>query len=564
MKIFKRTLSLVIAVCVLASMAVIATVSSSAVEGANAIAKTAPREGTITYPERVKNEETGEVSVVTDEAGNPKMLEATQQYGTRPVVSEVVNSDPDIQVKTKTYRFYMPDSWFNDRNDNYDGVSLDSCSAGIYWWTTSYNADDYKGENAQGWPGFRILEQDPDDPHIFICEVPEDAGTIIFNNTVDAGQTHTNPNYALNYQTVDISTIYMEPIDDPYAFYETTADGKPITEDNPMTFGGMIYVVNPVDTTVNEFSGATTTKGEWFYYYGEGKYGTTPMTGTDVPEGFFTNGDFPSSLQISDTSIFNYLNNDPTYEVYCNADPSTLKVTSNDESVATVSAVSAVTGDAMWKSKVTITGVTEGDTSVVFEQTTVDDAGKESKAYRTCTVENTYLKPRITASAKSLKVGKTAKIATVLYAEKVTYKSSKTSVATVSSSGVVTAKAAGTATITITATAGDKSATATAKVTVTKNANTMTVKAKAVTASAKKNTSFAKAKFATVSKAVGKVTFKKASGDKKITITSAGKLTVKKGLKKGKTYSVKIKVTAAGSAKYAAATKTITVKVKVK
>ena len=60
-----------------------------------------------------------------------------------------------------------------------------------------------------------------------------------------------------------------------------------------------------------------------------------------------------------------------------------------------------------------------------------------------------------------------------------------------------------------------------------------------------------------------KLTFKKASGNKNIVISKTGKVTVKKGLKKG-TYKVKVKVTAASNANYnkVTVTKVITVKVK--
>ncbi len=74
----------------------------------------------------------------------------------------------------------------------------------------------------------------------------------------------------------------------------------------------------------------------------------------------------------------------------------------------------------------------------------------------------------------------------------------------------------------------------------------------------------------TVTKAQGKVTYKlsiakknKKNFKKYFKVAKNGKITVKKGLKKG-TYKVKIKVTAAGNSKYNKATKTITIKVKVK
>ena len=68
----------------------------------------------------------------------------------------------------------------------------------------------------------------------------------------------------------------------------------------------------------------------------------------------------------------------------------------------------------------------------------------------------------------------------------------------------------------------------------------------------------------TVKKAQGKKTFKKTSGNKKIIVnTKTGKVTVKKGLKKG-TYTVKVKVTAKGTKNYKALSKTVKFKIKVK
>jgi len=101
-----------------------------------------------------------------------------------------------------------------------------------------------------------------------------------------------------------------------------------------------------------------------------------------------------------------------------------------------------------------------------------------------------------------------------------------------------------------------------------KKANTMTAKGKTVKASKskakKKNQSFKRSKVLTVKKAIGKLTYVKASGNAKITINkTSGKLTVKKKIKKG-TYTVRISVKAAGDSTHVALTKTVTVKVKVK
>jgi len=100
-----------------------------------------------------------------------------------------------------------------------------------------------------------------------------------------------------------------------------------------------------------------------------------------------------------------------------------------------------------------------------------------------------------------------------------------------------------------------------------KKANTLVAKGKTATVKfanlKKKNQTVTQKNAFVVSKAQGKVTYKKASGNAKITVSSAGKLTVKKGLKKG-TYKIKVKVTAAGNTTYKAVTKTVTVTIKVK
>ena len=145
------------------------------------------------------------------------------------------------------------------------------------------------------------------------------------------------------------------------------------------------------------------------------------------------------------------------------------------------------------------------------------------------------------------------------------FSSSNTAVATVSTLTAdickVTGKKAGT--VTIKATNNGK--VATVKIKVVKKANPMTVKAKTVKASSKKKTVIKKTKAFTIKKAKGKVVFKKVKGDKKITINKkTGKITVKKGLKKNKTYKFKVKVTAKGNTVYKAKSNTVTVKIKVK
>ena len=128
-------------------------------------------------------------------------------------------------------------------------------------------------------------------------------------------------------------------------------------------------------------------------------------------------------------------------------------------------------------------------------------------------------------------------------------------------------KATGTYTITVTGKGNYTGTSAKATYKINKAVNPLTVKSKTATvkfsAVKKKAQTLAVSKVLAVSRNQGKVTYVKAGGNAKITINkTTGKVTVKKGLKKG-TYGVKTKVTAAGNANYKALTKTVTFKVKV-
>lgn len=152
-----------------------------------------------------------------------------------------------------------------------------------------------------------------------------------------------------------------------------------------------------------------------------------------------------------------------------------------------------------------------------------------------------------------------------------TYSSSKPKVASVgSTSGVVKGKKVGTTVITATLSgAPNVKIRKTVKVIAKKKANPMSVKAK--TKSVKYKNVKKKARkitgcIAFKKKAKGTVTYSKVSkgSSKRLSINKkTGAITVKKGTKKG-TYKIKVKVKAAGTSVYKSASKTVTVKVKVK
>ena len=161
---------------------------------------------------------------------------------------------------------------------------------------------------------------------------------------------------------------------------------------------------------------------------------------------------------------------------------------------------------------------------------------------------------------KAFSIGAKAKTA-------MTYKSSNTKVATVDRKGKVTIKAVGTAKITITAkaTSSYKAATKTLTVKVAKAAPVLKTK---ITS---KNVSYSalrkKAQVFTLGASVsskGTLTYAKTAGSSAFTVNKTnGKITVKKGLKKG-TYKIKVKISAKATANYNAGTKTVLVTVRVK
>lgn len=254
----------------------------------------------------------------------------------------------------------------------------------------------------------------------------------------------------------------------------------------------------------------------------------------------------------------------------------TTKVTEYVEEEATTSATEAT--EATSTNETTATEATESSSETQAteptqpsSETTAAESTNPSEATQatepsesTQATEETSVQTTITLTAsKTLYVGASAAAkATVTNAVgKTVFTSSNTSVATVSSTGKVTARKAGSVTIT----AKNNGKTASVRIKVVKRANTMTVKGRTITAKAKQKTTFTASQVLTVKNAKGTVVYKKLSGNSKISVDSkTGKLIVKKGLTKGKTYTVKVKVTAKGNTEYNAKSKTVTVKIRVK
>ena len=219
---------------------------------------------------------------------------------------------------------------------------------------------------------------------------------------------------------------------------------------------------------------------------------------------------FEPTISLDKTSASLYVGQTTTLKASVHGLSSTATWKSSNTKVATVSSTGKVTAKAAGTATITVTA------------NGVSKTAKITVKAPTLTVSKT--KVTITAGKTTTLTAKAVGAST-----KVTWKSSNTKVATVSSAGKITAKAAGTAKITVTANGMTKTVTVTVtkptisldktKATVTAG-KTTTLKAKAVGASTKVTWKSSNTKVATVSSA-GKITAKTA-GTVKITATANG------------------------------------------
>ena len=148
----------------------------------------------------------------------------------------------------------------------------------------------------------------------------------------------------------------------------------------------------------------------------------------------------------------------------------------------------------------------------------------------------------------------------------VSYKSSNTKVATVDKNGKVMIKGVGTAKITITAAAKNNYKAATKTVTIKVAKAAPTIKVKTTSANVRYANLRSRAQVFSLGASVnskGKLTYKKVSGSSAISVASNGRVTVKKGMKKG-TYKAVIRVYAGAKGNYNSGYKTVTVTVRVR
>ena len=241
---------------------------------------------------------------------------------------------------------------------------------------------------------------------------------------------------------------------------------------------------------------------------------------------------------------------------------SELSYTSADESVATVDQKGNVTPQGVGTAVITVTA---------------PQTDSYLEAVKTVKVIVRKRSPEIEADEEVVKYlgDKAFKLNfSVISDGALSYASDNTSVAAAGADGTVTIVGVGTANITITASETDNcyEASKTVKVTVKKPEPKPVVKKASKITVAKTSAAFKakKLKKKAQSFSMGpkvnskaKLTCKKLKGNKKIVVNKTGKVTVRKGLKKG-TYKVKVKITSPATKTYKAGSKTVTITIKIK
>lgn len=218
----KKIISVILALMLLASTAVMAAVSASAAEG--------------------------------------------EYYDPKPYVA----SDAVDAVGTFRYFFLLPNDWKNDWTQ----------SAGVYWWDGTDPCGSLDGAQAGvKWPGYQIYQFSPEevtmyannDPStgealvtgtVWYVDVPQDVTVIIFSNALDGGDSSWDnfdqERYEKAYQTTNISVEGIWPEDG-----NPNYPGPEKVEDN----SNMIYIIDPSQTS-ESVTGKKTFVGDWYFYHG--------------------------------------------------------------------------------------------------------------------------------------------------------------------------------------------------------------------------------------------------------------------------------------------------------
>lgn len=214
---------------------------------------------------------------------------------------------------THRYYFAMPEDWY----------SANTNTAGVYWWngTDACGAVDGTG-GTLSWPGYKAQKDDAV-KDLYYIDCPTDVPQVVWNNYLDGGKDPEAPVYLEAKQAQDAGTEYYSADDSdlyPSEWFEAMeesfngdkaalgkfADNFFMEEDFgfglSFNFDNMVFVIDPTKTSEN-FEGKKTYVGDWYFYYGEGEYGTYPTKEAAEANGTLKNlNDAPAPTAPTDPS----------------------------------------------------------------------------------------------------------------------------------------------------------------------------------------------------------------------------------------------------------------------
>ena len=385
----------------------------------------------------------------------PKPTETTDPRGNTSAVTSKggIYTGPSTGEKSRRYFFAMPKDWYTFTN----------ATACAYWWDGTDTCVDWQ-HSYQMRSTPLTLE---DGSNVYYIDLGETVATVIFNNGIDGGAKAAegekpSPNWGKNFQTDNVNLEgYSAKENDLYP-------------DGVENFANMIYVVDPSKVNVNELSGATTYGGEWYYLHADGKYDTKAGSTYEVKD---------VTAVITSKNVAVYPGKTAKINVkYSNTTAQTTKVwSSSNTKVATVNQNGVVKGVNAGKAKISLTVHNPGDAQALVVSCNV-------------TVKQYVTSIKLNAAKKAIYNGKSFVLKATVNPKNaaykaVTYKSSNTRIATVTSKGVVKGIKPGRVTITVTARDGSKKAAKCQVTVVQQKATKLKISAKKTTTLKKKGAS---------------------------------------------------------------------------
>ena len=167
---------------------------------------------------------------------------------------------PSEGTETYRYYFYMPQRWENEF----------TTSTGAYWWEGT--------DLCETWQDMYKVKE-TENENIFCIDVPTDVPKLIFNNYVDGGADPEAPQYTKAAQTSDVTCVDDDG-EEAWGYWPKTDEDDPSNELYPegvRNFNNMIYVIDENRIEENPLNQKLTCGGQWYYYYGNGEYGYTPV-----------------------------------------------------------------------------------------------------------------------------------------------------------------------------------------------------------------------------------------------------------------------------------------------